>query len=63
MKKINLDLINLINDIENKNGDLVNKVYKKISKLFLDLNKDIKLKPFNCENIIKFLKIKLFKMK
>ena len=57
MKKINLDLINLINDIENKTGDLVNKVYKKISKLFLDLNKDIKLKPFNYENIIKFLKI------
>ena len=50
-KKINLDLINLINNIENNTEGFANKDSKKLSELLLKLSNDTQLQSIGSSNI------------
>ena len=50
-EKLNLNLIKIINDIENKTEGFADNTSKKISKLLLDLNNDKQLQSLNSNDI------------
>ena len=58
-KKINLDLIKFIDDLENNTEGFAQKDSKKISQLLLDLNNDEQLKSLNTKDIMNFLNSKI----